>query len=180
MGKKKNKKIDKETLRLIESVTDMVKKKKDESGNEIYKFQKGIKRKQIKQIKRSCPHWILNKKQSLTPLVEQDPTNPSYWVCKLCGHPIPKAFLTPEQYKQASDNYLALIDQAMVYLIKLGGDSDDAKILLKLKENVPKARKILMNMAELDEKIRREKKATEEKSSQFGSYQAYNQINYRG
>ena len=165
---KKSKRVEKETRRLIESVTDCVKKKGDR-----YKF-KTKNKKVVKKIKKSCVHWIYRKGKEV-PTVIQDPNRPGYWKCMICQKSFP---IKPDQaidYKNAVDKILEYTDQMQFYSVRLGGDAEDTKMFLSLKKNLPRfekvSRQILkrVNQREAFEKNR----ANGDAMSQFDIYNSF-------
>lgn len=178
----KSKKIEKETRRLIESVSDVIKKKGDR-----YKF-KTKNKKTIKKIKRSCVHWTYRKGKE-TPTLIKDPENPSNWKCTICGasfpirplenHVDPVSGKTVRPYEDTSKDLLALVNQIQFYSVKLGGDAEDTKMFLSLKKDLarfPKvARQVLKNVNKR-EKFERNR-AEVNSMAQFDIYAGFNYNN---
>lgn len=170
---KKSKKIEKETRRLIESISDLVKKKDNR-----YKF-KGAKKKTIREVKRSCVHWIIRKGKEY-PAVEERPDSPGFWTCKICGKRFPIAPLQVDskrdidEYRDACESFEAIVNQAFFYSVKMGGDASDTKVFLRLKELIPKFNKIVHNeMRQLNKRQEYEKNREVDADSQFGSYTSF-------
>lgn len=167
----KSKKVEKETRRLMESVADLVKKKGDR-----YKF-KSKNKKVIKKVKRSCVHWIMRKGKEV-PTVVQDPENPGNWKCTICGASFPIKPEKEEKYYASSKQMLEFVNQMQFWSVKLGGNADDTKMFLKLKENIPRFAKVSkqilkrVNQRETWEKNR-------ERSDAMAQFDAYNGFNYR-
>lgn len=132
---KKSKKVEKETRRLMEAIADLVKKKGDR-----YKFKSGNK-KLVKKVKRTCPHWTIRKGKEV-PIVFADPTNPANWKCAICGESFPIRPATLDEYNSMCDNMMAYVNQLQFWSVKLGGDADDTKMFVKLKENLPRLKKV--------------------------------------
>ena len=168
---KKSKKVEKETRRLIEAVGDLVKKKGDR-----YKF-KSKKKKDIKKVKQYCVHWIIRKGKE-TPTVVVDPERPGYWKCTVCGASFPIKPASLDSYQDCFENALSYINQLQFWGVKLGGDAEDTKMFLRLKKDLPRARKVSkeivkrINQREAYEKNR-------EKSDSMSQFDAYNGFNYR-
>lgn len=132
---KKSKKIEKETRRLIEGITDLVKKK----GNK-YKF-KTKNKKQIKRVKRTCPHWNIRKGKEI-PTVVRDKDRPDHWRCIICGATWPVSPGKAEDYDRRVAKMLEHVNQIQFWAVKLGGDAEDTKMFLKLKELLPRFAKV--------------------------------------
>ena len=124
----KKKKVEKETRRLIEAVSDTIKRKKDGG----YKFKSG-KKKVIKKIKRTCLHWVIRKGKEV-PCVHQDPENPNNWKCDICGATFPIRPLNEEEYSNTIKSILESINQMQFWSVKMGGDKDDTKLFVQLKQ----------------------------------------------
>lgn len=136
---KKSKKIDKDTRKLIESISSLVKKKGDR-----YKF-KSKKKKLVKKVKQTCCHWTIRKGKEL-PTVIRDPEKAGYCKCAICGASFP---LKPQilddgtsMYKETVTKAMELVNQIQFLSVKLGGDAEDTKMFLKLKENLPRFAKV--------------------------------------
>lgn len=136
---KKSRKIDKETRKIIEAVSDLVKKKKDDDG-----FKIKAKKKQAKKIKMTCPHWIIHKKKE-THTVKVNPENNSEWICKICGKSFPISPYDDEKYDAICAEFLTIVDQAFFYSIRLGGCAEDTVVFENLKKYVPRFNKIVKN-----------------------------------
>lgn len=170
---KKSKKVEKETRRLIEGITDLVKKKGDR-----YKF-KTKNKKAIKKIRKQCPHWIMRKgKEQPTTIV--DPNNSNNWKCAICGtsFPIRPAKVDDDfnAYNDAAERMLQLVNQIQFWAVKLGGDADDTKMFLRLRSDLPRFEKVAkqiikqVNKREAWEKNRENTDAM----SQFNAYAGFN------
>lgn len=172
MAKGKSKKVEKETRRLMESVADLVKKKGDR-----YKF-KSKNKKTIKKVKRSCVHWIIRKGKEV-PTVIHDPDHPGNWRCTICGASFP---IKPEEltvYHNTCDQMLAYVNQMQFWSVKLGGDAEDTKMFIRMKESIPRFAKVSkqilkrVNQRETWEKNR-------ERSDVMAQFDAYSGFSYRG
>jgi len=168
-NRKRSAKIEKDTRRLIESVSDLVRKKDNR-----YKF-KGVKKKEIRQVKRSCVHWIIRKGKEY-PAVEVLKESPNFWTCKICGKQFPITPLSEEEYREICQGMLSIVNQIFFYSVKMGGDSSDTKVLLRLKELLPKFEKLSTSVVrQLDKRQKLEATRREaETSSQFNPYSSYN------
>jgi hypothetical protein len=168
MGKK-SKNIEKETRRLMESISDLIKRKGDR-----FKFKSG-KKKQIRRVKRVCPHWIFRKGKEV-PTVTQDPNNPKNWKCKICGATFPINPLEDGRYFEIGEKFLELVNQTQFFSVKMGGDAEDTKVFLKLKELVPRYLKIQKNI--IKQIVKRQKwdedRNKSNMSDQFDSYSGFN------
>lgn len=141
---KKNKKIEKETRRLIEGISDLIKKKGDR-----YKF-KTKNKKVIKKVRKQCVHWVIQKGKE-RPVVVVDPNNPNNWKCSICGQsfPIRPAKIEKDndgnvynEYEEITKRTLALVNQIQFWSVKLGGDATDTKMFLRLKSDLPRFSKV--------------------------------------
>lgn len=132
---KKNKKVEKETRRLMESVADLVKRK----GNG-YKFKHKSKKK-IRQVKRICPHWIIRKGENC-PTVIADPDRPGYWKCKICKTSFKVKPDPLNEYYEVADRFLEQVNQLQFWSVSMGGDKDDTEMFLRLRSLVPRYCKV--------------------------------------
>lgn len=168
----KSKKVEKETRRLMESVADLVKKKGDR-----YKF-KSKNKKAIKKVKKSCVHWIIRKGKEV-PTVIHDPEHPGNWRCTICGASFPIKPADLDTYHASCDQMLAFVNQMQFWSVKLGGDADDTKMFIRMKESIPRFAKVSkqilkrVNQRETWEKNR-------ERSDVMSQFDAYSGFNYRG
>jgi hypothetical protein len=169
MAKKNHKKIEKETRKIIEAISDLVKRK-----NDVYKFKAG-KKKQIKEVKKTCVHWIVNKRGKEVPTVMRDPENPEYWKCRICGKSFPVRPLSNEDYQNICDNFEAIVNQCFFYSVKMGGDAVDTKIFLTLKKMIPRFTKIARNEIKALNKRQEyeDRKLNSDSINQFGNYSSY-------
>lgn len=169
---KKSKKVEKETRRLMESVADLVKKKGDR-----YKF-KSKSKKTIKKVKRSCVHWIIRKGKEV-PTVIHDPERPGYWKCTVCGASFPIKPSDLDTYYGTTEKLIEYVNQMQFWSVKLGGDAEDTKMFIRLKENLPRFEKVSkqilkrVNQRETWEKNR-------ERSDVMAQFDAYYGFNYKG
>lgn len=164
---KKSKNIEKETRRLIESISDLLKHR--EGG---YKF-KGAKKKTIKEMKRNCPHWVIRKGVEC-PAVEELPNSPGYWTCKICGKKFRIKPFTENEYDQLCESFLGVVNQLFFLSVKMGGDSSDTKVFLKMKELIPKLNKIARNeIKQFNKREEFERRRHEGESSTFLPYTSY-------
>lgn len=171
---KKSKKIEKETRRLMEGITDLIKKKGDR-----YKF-KSKNKKVIKKVKRTCVHWIYRKGKEVATVVPH-PERQGYWKCKICNAEFPVKPIESSKegngngYQQATDQFLGLVNQMQFWSVKLGGDADDTKMFIKLKELLPRfakvSKQILKNVNKREEMDKNRSKTGA--MSQFDSYAGY-------
>lgn len=168
---KKSKKVEKETRRLIEGITDLVKKKGDR-----YKF-KSKNKKKIKMIKRTCVHWIIRKGKEV-PATVADPENPSNWKCMICGATFPIKPVEKDEYRAATEHMLAFVNQMQFWSVKLGGDADDTKMFLKLKETLPRFEKVSNQILKQVNK-RQAWESNREKSDLMSQFDAYGAFSYK-
>ena len=172
---KKSKKVEKETRRLIEGITDLVKKKGDR-----YKF-KTKNKKAIKKIRKQCPHWIMRKGKE-QPTVFIDPENPGNWKCAICGASFP---IKPERVDDTHNTYsfearrmLALVNQIQFWGVRLGGDADDTKMFLRLKNDLPRFEKVAKQIIKQVNK-REAWEKNRENSDTLSQFNAYAGFNYK-
>lgn len=168
----KSKKVEKETRRLMESISDLVKKKGDH-----YKF-KSKKKKLIKKVRKSCVHWIYRHGKEV-PTVIQDPQHPGYWRCMICGKIFPIQPLQSTQdgkngYQVKAAEMLSYVNQMQFWSVKLGGDADDTKMFLELKKLLPRfgkvSKQILKRVNQRNEFEESRKKGT---TMPFDKFQGY-------
>lgn len=168
---KKSKKVEKETRRLMEGITDLVKKKGDR-----YKF-KSKNKKLVKKVKKTCVHWIIRKGKEV-PTVVHDPERTGYWKCTICGASFPIKPVTHDDYVGTTKQMLEFVNQMQFWSIKLGGDADDTKMFIRLKEALPRFEKVSkqilkrVNQREAFDKNR-------EHSDVMSQFDAYSGFNYR-
>jgi len=165
---KKSKRIDKKTRDLIDSISDLIRRKNKDNE---YRF-KGVKKKQLKSIKQTCPHWIARKGRYDPAVYTIDN---DFFACRICGKKFPINPLTKDEYETASEAFLAMVNQVFLYSVQLGGDSADSETLIKLKRLVPRFAKIANNVAKaLDKRKEEEKRKSQAQSnSQFSNYSSY-------
>lgn len=145
---KKNKKIEKETRRLIEGISDLVKKKGDR-----YKF-KTKNKKAVKKIRKTCPHWTIYKGKEI-PTTNVDTEDPTMWRCAICGEKFPIRPARIEkvvddagrvtvynEYDEVISQQLSLVNQIQFWSVKLGGDEDDTKMFLRLRSDLARFSKV--------------------------------------
>ena len=166
----KSKKIEKETRKLMESSSDIVKKK----GNR-YKFK--CKKKKMKKVKQQCVHWIYRKGKE-QPLVTSEASQPDYWRCTLCEHEFPIRPAELPAYIEAIDRAMEYVDQMLFWSVKLGGDKDDIQMFMRLKADLPRFKKVCkqilkrVNQRQAWEKNR-------ENSDVLAQFDAYSAFNYK-
>ena len=171
---KKSKKIEKETLRLIEGMSDFVKKKRDGT----YKLRTK-KKKQVRTIKRNCVHWTIQKGKEI-PTVTMDNANPGHWKCKICGAIF---YIRPDKGKMDNviddfniDEVIKEVNQAQFFGVKMGGNADDTRLFLKLKALLPKFKKARRNLLKQVNKRQEfeDRKTHTDTLSMFDSYSGFN------
>ena len=172
---KKSKRIDKETRRMIESISDLVKRKGDR-----YKF-KSKKKKLIKKVKQSCCHWTIRKGKEV-PTTIRDPERPGYWKCAICGasFPIKPQILDDgtSVYKETVSQAMELVNQIQFLSVKLGGDAEDTKMFLRLKENLPRFAKVSQQIIKRINK-REEFDKRRENGDSMARFDSYSGFGYR-
>lgn len=172
---KKSKKVEKETRRLMESLGDLVKKRGDR-----YKF-KSKSKKVVKKVKRTCPHWIMRKGKEV-PTVVHDSNNPGSWKCLVCGAVFPIKPLESDGkrtgYDIETDRMLGLINQMQFWSVKLGGDAEDTKMFIRLKENLPRFAKVAKQILKRVNK-REEYENNRTKGDVMAQFDAYSGFGYK-
>ena len=174
---KKSKKVEKETRRLMEGIADLVKRKGDR-----YKF-KSKNKKVVKKVKKTCVHWIMRKGKEV-PTVMHNPEKPGYWKCAICGASFPIKPLESldngkTQYEVETENMLGLVNQMQFWSVKLGGDAEDTKMFIKLKELLPRYAKVSKQILKRVNK-REEYENNKRRSDVMSQFDAYSGFNYRG
>ena len=168
-------KIEKETKRLMEAMSDLVKKKGDH-----YKFR-SKKKKIVKKVKKTCVHWIIRKGKPV-PTVIHDPERPGYWKCAICGASFPIKPLQSENghnaYAEETDKMLSLVNQMQFWSVKLGGDADDTKMFIKPKQLLPQFSKVSKQILKHVNK-REEYENNRKKSDAMSQFDMYSGFNYR-
>lgn len=169
----KKSKIEKNTRRIISAVSDLVKRK---DGR--YKF-KTKKKKIIRKVKRSCVHWIIRKGKEV-PTVNQDPNDKSMWVCSVCKakfpiRPLEKEYPKHNPYQDKVNEMLGYVNQMQFYSVKLGGDAEDTKLLLRLRKDLPEFAKIAKQITKRIEQRNKyeNKKSQADLASQFSAYNSF-------
>lgn len=170
----KSKKIEKETRKLIESISEMVKKK---DGR--YKF-KTKNKKAVKKIKKTCVHWIIRKGKEV-PTVVSDGNGK--WRCALCGATFPIKPLDTlngkSAYEAEAEHMLELVNQIQFWSVKLGGDADDTKMFIKLKELLPRYAKVSAQIIKRVNK-REEYENNKHRADVMSQFDSWSGFNYRG
>ena len=172
----KSKKVEKETRRLMESIGDKVKKKNGRS-----KF-KSKNKKIVKKVKKTCPHWIMRKGKEV-PAVIHDPNNPNNWKCAICGATFPIKPLAAldngkSAYEEESNHMLELVNQIQFWGVKLGGDAEDTKMFIKLKELLPRFSKVSKQILKRVNK-REEYENNKRRTDAMSQFDAYSGFSYR-
>lgn len=179
---KKSKQVEKETRRLMESISDMVKRR----GGK-YQFKKKHKKKQLRRMRMTCVHWIYRKGRSI-PTVIHDPNDPNLWRCTICGATFPvnplkcnadqvKSHDTPYDHKV--NEMLSLVNQIQFWSIRLGGDKEDTKMYLELRRLLPRFRKVARNVLK-NVKKRELVENNPDKNNIMATFDAYSSFyNYR-
>lgn len=172
---KKSKKIEKETRKLIEAITDLTKKK----GNR-YKFRTKDK-KTVKEYKLICPHWRYKKPDSRedeVPAVVRHPIHNDYWQCKICGATWPVNPGEPEDYEKAVDDVLECINQIQFWAVKMGGDAEDTRMFIKLRKNLPRFKKVSRQVLKRVHK-RAQWEENRKKTDALAQFDAFSSFNFR-
>ena len=167
-------KVEKETRKLISAVSELVKKK-----NDRYKF-KTKKKKVIKQVKRTCVHWIHRKGKEVPTVVQSD--RPGYWKCAICGAEFPikplESIDGKNGYQIETERMLEIVNQMQFWGVKLGGDAEDTKMFLALRKMLPRFSKVSKQI--LKRVNKREEYENRNKSSDVMSqFDAYSGFGYR-
>ena len=160
-------KIEKDTRRLIEGISELLKKKGDR-----YKFKvKG--KKKIKEIKKTCVHWIIRKGKPC-PTVQQDPLNPSNWKCSICGSSFPVKPITSDEYNNIAATLLSHVNQLQFWAVMMGGDSDDTKLFIRMKKDIGRYVKVKNGILKaVNKRAQMEDRNTRTESSVIDSFGGY-------
>ena len=140
MAKKKTNRIEKETRKLIETTSDLIRERPDGS----FKI-KGRKKKEVKNIKLLCPHWIIKKRKERATVIDAD--EPGVFQCRLCNAKFWRNPLDNKNIDDICDYASALVHQIGFYMILTGCDTEDAQIITKLKRTLPRFRKMAKNVS---------------------------------
>lgn len=141
MSKKKKSKVEKETRRIMEAMADVVKKK-----NGVYKF-KAKNKKQLKKLKSKCIHWIAGKKGERPTVIKLDDGR---WHCTLCGAEFnirPLEMIEngdgtiTSPYELKINEAIEITNQLQFYSVKLGGDKEDTKMFMEVKQLLRRMKK---------------------------------------
>lgn len=173
MAKKKSKRIEKETRKVIEAYSDIIKLKKDK-----YKFKAG-KKKEINRMKKSCLHWIIRKGEE-RPATEPDSNNPHNWKCGICNKSFPIKPKSFEEYLEVASAFEADVNQLAFYAVKMGATPEDIKILLNFKKSIPEFIKMSRNLTKALNKRQEyedRKRNSDLGSSQFSDYGSFSYNN---
>lgn len=169
---KKSKKIEKETRRLMEGVADLIKRKGDG-----YKFKTHSKKKR-KLVKKSCPHWTIYKNgKKERPTTIEDKQHPGYWRCKICGARFKIRPEAPEEYDNAVDRVIEQINQIQFWSVKMGGDKEDTEMFLKLRNQLPRFKKVAHQVVKRVNK-RDEWEKNRQRSDVLSQFDAYSSFSY--
>ena len=178
---KKSKLVEKETRRLMESISDMVKKR---DGR--YQFKKKHKKKQIRRLRMTCVHWIYRKGREI-PTVITDPNDHDKWRCTICGatFPVRPMPCTAGELKNHTSAYdkqvldmLETINQIQFWGVKLGGDKEDTKMFLELRHLLPRFRKVSRNIVK--NMMKRETvENNPDKNNVMASFDSYSTFSFR-
>lgn len=173
MAKKNKARIDKNTRKIIENISDLISKRKNGDG-----FKIKAKGKQVKQIKRTCAHWMF-RKGKLLPAVAVSNEIKGELKCLICGKTFPENSLTPEEANDMCRAFLQMVDQAFFFSVKMGGDASDAKIFETLKRVVPRFNKIYNNeMKHLNKFIKQEQQRKENLDG-LNQFDAYGSLRFK-
>lgn len=162
-------KVEKETRKLMEAVSDLVKKKGDR-----YKF-KSKKKKLRKEVKKTCVHWIIRKGKEV-PTVLEASNNPGNWECKICSAQFPIKPAELIEYQNVIRQTLAYVNQMQFLSVKLGGDADDTKMFIQLRRLLPKFEKACAHILKAANKRQKweDNRKKSDVMSQFGNYSGFN------
>ena len=167
---KKIKNMDKDTRRHLEATSDMLKKK-----GERFKFKSGKgNKKTVKKLRKLCMHWMIRKGKPI-PTVQDD--GHGNWECYLCHAKFPILPKTEEEYDQIITQALEAVNQVVFLAVHLGGDSEDIKSFLRLKEDLPKFRKIAREVIKQSNK-RQQFEANSEDDTIMNQFSQYGGIQY--
>lgn len=164
-------KIEKETRRVIEGISELVKYKGDR-----YKFRTKNK-KTIKKIRRTCVHWVIRKHKELPSLV-RDTRIPGNWKCSICNVSFPIKPFTRDEYDEIINRTLMTVNQIQFWAVSLGGDAEDTKMFLNLKRDLPRFEKVCHQVLKQVNK-RQSLEENRENSDIMSRFDAYAGFNYK-
>ena len=165
---KKSKKIEKVTRGIMDSTGNLVKRKGDR-----YKFR-NVKKREIKQVKKHCIHWIMRKGVEVPTLIP-DPANPANWKCAICGAVFPIHIREEEEYKNNINKIIEDINQLQFWSVKFGGNKEDTRLFLELKVRLTRFAKVQRNLIkQVDKRAHFEdRKKSTDTIGQFDSYAGF-------
>ena len=171
MGKKKKnaKKVERETRRLIESISELGKYK-----NNDFKFNKKVKKKTVNAAKRNCLHYY-SKNGRIIPTMTQAGSAPGFRKCRICGAQFKITPPSEENIDIMNATFLSEVDRVAFSAVACGGNKDDLKVCLAIKAALYKFNKIDRNVSKIMRK-RSEFQTKREKSpidDNFHSYAGY-------
>ena len=81
-----------------------------------------------------------------------------------------------DQYQSTTRQVLSYVDQMLFWSVKLGGDMDDTKMFLSLKENLPRFEKVTRTITKRLNKIDsfENNRSKSNALDQFNNYSAFN------
>ena len=175
MAKKKSS-IEKNTRKVIEATSEMIKLR----GGKV-KWRKKLKKKQIRLAQMSCFHWII-RNGNASPALIQDENRPGYWTCRIChrSFPIKPLSITddnPEPYVKATNDMLEVVNQIAFWSVRLGGDGNDCKMFLSLKKDLERFKKV--SKAVVKRVRKRNEFEQQQNSTKSGPFDAWTGFNYK-
>lgn len=143
----KRKKYDKDCWDLMEFITGTIRGRKV-NGKGYYEFKKGYKKKDIKSIRRICPHWIIDEKknravQAVRLIYDKNgrPTGNVY--CAVCHAEFPlMPYTDPYRYVSEVEDTLALVNQIEYWDFYAGGSKENLKMFDALRKYLPRFAKV--------------------------------------
>lgn len=165
MAKRKN--FARECWDLMETITSMVRPAYDKKGN--YKIKKGFKKKDIRSIRRKCPHWLIGKHDKPTQAVRlirnEDGTPTGMVECRFCHERFPLIpYEDQAKYDYICNQFMQIVNQLEYWDVDMGGSKDNLKMFIALREYTPRLRKVAESVRKAfarKDKISRSKEAAQ-------------------
>lgn len=121
-------------------------------------------------------HWVI-KNGKLKPAVQEDPTHPGMFRCRICGKLFPIAPMVKEELDEACSTFETIVNHAAFYSVLFGGNAEDTKVFINLKKMVPRFAKIAKQEGKALQK-RKEFIESRRSLNTEGQFDSFNVINY--
>ena len=137
----------KDTWDLMSSISKMI---KPDPSNEKFKWKKGYSKKNIKRIKRECPHWYINKKNHAVSALMVDNEREGYAVCRICGAKFPTSILSYGEYIARTRAFLEIVNQIEFWDVEAtGGHKSSMNTYMALRHYIPRFLKSAKNIGKV-------------------------------